>query len=103
MRFLLGGGVLGGDGLWLATRGRNLREAGGAVHRRENNGVVVAPTDAARIRDITDGERHAAVHGNFHQLAIRKESKPFSVWREEKAFCAFGAGERLGFRTIERP
>jgi hypothetical protein len=68
---------------------------------KENHAVAV-PSAAAAIGSIAENLYHAAGSVDLLQFAVGEEAEEFAVGRPEGKVSAFGAGEKLRLRGIER-
>src|ERR1700759_5579623 len=72
-----------------------------AVIGSVNNGVVGAPSTAARIRRIRDGRHRTAGDGNRLQFSVGKKSDRYTVRRPEWKQRSIRAGKFFGQIGIE--
>src|SRR5689334_1074680 len=86
---------------WLATRSRNLEQAGIQLARKEDH-TVTAPTPATKSGSVAERLRTPARQLNPLQLPSRAEADRAAVGRPEGILRVLRVGQRLRFRRPNR-
>ena len=71
--------------------------------RRDDDGVIFAPTGAALITEtIAQHHWRAALNGNFLHFAISEEAEPLAVWGEKGVLSVLSPGQRSDLGLVEQ-